>query len=301
MVEVPLVAAPTLDPEQPQALQVLRPFRDQFDRVPPLPAGEDVVAAFSSDLVERQVEPMRGVLVRPVEVAHRHDVERVEQVSRELRMVMQRGEEPVQPPRRAQTVGRLGEVAGVAVLEVGVAAVARRRCERVRMFERHHQRAVPAARFPEDATMFATRTEPELPLGPRHELLDDVRCPRAHRRRVDVLVAAEARHRVHHDDDHRRHALRADQPIEALREVLLVPVVVEERRGRAREARQRVEHGVVVVPRLVALGQVDGHTPHVRVPEAVARQQGTIEVADLDASTHRLPPAVAGIRLGLYT
>jgi hypothetical protein len=86
--------------------------------------------------------------------------------------------------------------------------------------QRVRDRAVPARTLAEHATASGTAAaEPVLDGGqhfPQQKIL-----PGAGRSRVDVLVAAEPGETIGKGDDHGRHALLADQPVEPFRQVFL--------------------------------------------------------------------------------
>jgi hypothetical protein len=79
-------------------------------------------------------------------------------------------------------------------------------------------RAVPAGAFAEHATPPAPAAL-EAPFYCRQHFMQQEILPCPHRRRIDVLVAAEPGEAIGERDDDRRHALFSDQPVEPFRQV----------------------------------------------------------------------------------
>ena len=107
----------------------------------------------------------------------------------------------------------------VAQLEAHIAGMAGGGGPYVRVAQRVDDGSVPAGALAEHAApSLASASELALDVG-QHFGNQEI-FPRTRRRRVDVLIAADARETIGKCDDHRRHALLADQPVKTFRHVL---------------------------------------------------------------------------------
>jgi hypothetical protein len=85
--------------------------------------------------------------------------------------------------------------------------------------QRVRHRAVPAGALAEHAAAPGTATSEAL-FDCRQHFMEQEVLPGTHRRRIDVLVAAEPGEAIWKGDDDRWHALFPDQPVEPFRQVL---------------------------------------------------------------------------------
>ena len=101
--------------------------------------------------------------------------------------------------------------------------------------QRVRERAVPAGALAEHAAAPGTAT-PEALLDSWQHFLQQEVLPGAHRSRVDVLVAAQPGEAIGKGDDHWRHVLFADQPVEPFRQIFSEADPIRMGQAAAREA-----------------------------------------------------------------
>ncbi len=116
-------------------------------------------------------------------------------------------------PQRRRHVGQ------IAHLKSHIAGMTGRRRPDVGVAQRVRDRAVPARALAEHAATPGTAAIEAL-LDCRQHFVQQEVLPKAHRRRVDVLIAAEPGEAIGKGDDDGRHVPFPDQPVEPFRQIL---------------------------------------------------------------------------------
>ena len=155
--------------------------------------------------------------------------------------------------------------------------MAGQRLEDVRMTHPQHHRSIPAAGLAQDRPA-SVRPVPGVDV--RDQLLDDMVLVSSGGRGVEILGAAQPGEAVRHDDDGLPHLLRADQPIQPLRQRFAPRLTLDHQLPEAGEPRQ---HEVDrVAPLWIRRGEIDGGAPQGRIAERIAPKDPAFELEDLD-------------------
>ncbi len=199
--------------------------------------------------------------------------------------------DPARLPARAaipvELVQRARPIREVAVVEIGVARMIRDGAPVLRVFHAVNHRAVAARRLAEAAAVVARGQRAEFAVDERNQLAGQVVRIRAQRRRVDVLVAAEAIEAIRKHDDARPHPALVHEAGGALRHVFVERPPADVRQARAGVAHEVPQHRIAPAPpaalaarRAVVVpgGQPHGQLAQRRVVERVVRQDPRLVV-----------------------